>query len=314
MSKYWSPVIRRFMVSGLSYNITGNFGIRVHPITGDEQDFHTGTDFSVPSGTKLAAPFDGEVTLVQMSTATYGYGGRVLIATQANDGTWYTAGVTHVKKVNVKKGDKVKYHQEIALSGGGEKDPYAGASTGAHVHNLLIKGKWDRIPDKKIPEERKYFIDPEKFDWTIFDKKPDPKPNPKDIKVGDTVVVNGKLFTSSTGTKTGIVNHKNKQAKVERIISNARNPYYVVGNQLSGWANATQLGGSTPTPTPKPEPLKVGDIVKIKKGSKYEGADKGKPVSTYALNGKWKINRIDGNNARLSTINSWIALKDLERV
>ena len=309
LSKYWSPVIRRFMVSGLSYNITGNFGIRVHPITGDEQDFHTGTDFSVPSGTKLAAPFDGEVTLVQMSTATYGYGGRVLIATQTNDGTWYTAGVTHVKKVNVKKGDKVKYHQEIALSGGGEKDPYAGASTGAHVHNLLIKGKWDRIPDKKILEERKYFIDPEKFDWTIFDKKHEPKPN--EVKVGDTVKVNGALFTSSNGNIKGITNHKNKEAKIERIIKNAKHPYYVKGKSISGWADLSHFGIVTPTPTPS---IKVGSKVKINKGAYYQGAAKGKKVSTYSLLRTHTVDKIDGANARLQPINSWVALKDLKAV
>lgn len=143
--------------------------------------------------------------------------------------------------------------------------------------------------------------------------KPDPKPS-TDIKVGDTVTVNGRLFISSNGNIKGVTNHNNKVAKVERIIKTAKHKYYVQGKSISGWADLSHFGKVESNPQPKPVVIKVGDKVKIKQGSMYQGAAKGKPVTTYALNKTCTIDRIDKGNARLQPINSWVALNDLVRV
>lgn len=58
---------------------------------------------------------------------------------------------------------------------------------------------------------------------------------------------------------------------------------------------------------------KIGDIVNIKKGAVYSGADAGKPVSKYALDRSHTISYISNGKALLKEINSWIECKYLMR-
>ncbi len=55
--------------------LTSPFGMRTHPITG-EQKLHTGTDFAAPDGTPILAAADGVVTVAEFSG---GYGGLIVI-------------------------------------------------------------------------------------------------------------------------------------------------------------------------------------------------------------------------------------------
>lgn len=60
--------------------------------------------------------------------------------------------------------------------------------------------------------------------------------------------------------------------------------------------------------------LRVGDVVKIKPNAYYQGQSSDKKVSQVAYNKpKLTINKIDGDNARIAEITSWIALKDLTK-
>lgn len=116
--------------------ISSKFGYRTHPIT-KEQQFHNGIDLPVPSGTKVKNPFDGVVTAVLSNDV----GGNQL--TIKHD-SGYTTGYAHLTKALVKKGDKVKQGDVIALSGN------TGKTTGPHLHFTLKDGKGAYLDPAKI--------------------------------------------------------------------------------------------------------------------------------------------------------------------
>jgi murein DD-endopeptidase MepM/ murein hydrolase activator NlpD len=109
---------------------------------------HNGIDYACNSSTKLIASADGFVETVELTT-TYGYGRHVRIRVQG--------GVLiygHMLEVYVKLGDKIKEGQVIGLSDGAVGMPYAGNSTGNHLH---FEYRLDRptIPEKQ--GNRKYW-------------------------------------------------------------------------------------------------------------------------------------------------------------
>ena len=91
--------------------------------------FHHGIDYGCPVGTKIIAVDDAEVTYVGYNNIY----GNVIFMTLANEKDKQIV-YGHIKcnGFKVKKGDKVKYGQVIALSGGA--DSCKGRSTGAHLH------------------------------------------------------------------------------------------------------------------------------------------------------------------------------------
>lgn len=155
------------------------------------------------------------------------------------------------------------------------------------------------------------------IDYSELDKpKPEPTPPPKPdvLDIGDKVSFSGYAFTQANGGKQGKVNHKGTKGVISAIVKGAARPYHVANDKGSGigWVTASQVGASDPI---KPNPsIKVGSKVKINKGAYYQGAAKGKKVSTLALLRTHTVDRIDGANARLQPINSWVALKDLKAV
>lgn len=58
---------------------------------------------------------------------------------------------------------------------------------------------------------------------------------------------------------------------------------------------------------------KVGDIVRIKDGAVYAGADKGKQVSQYALGRTHTIKKVENGLVLLKEINSWVDYQYLMR-
>lgn len=58
---------------------------------------------------------------------------------------------------------------------------------------------------------------------------------------------------------------------------------------------------------------KPGDMVRIKGGAVYAGADKGKPVSQYALGRTHTIKKVENGIVLLKEINSWVDYKYLMR-
>ncbi|MEJ1092929.1 M23 family metallopeptidase [Microbacterium istanbulense] len=105
--------------------LTSPFGMRTHPITG-EQKLHTGTDFAAPDGTPILAAADGLVIVAEFSG---GYGGLIVIE-HTIDGQTVATAYAHMWQhgIHVHAGDRVTAGQHIGDVGS------SGMSTGAHLH------------------------------------------------------------------------------------------------------------------------------------------------------------------------------------
>jgi murein DD-endopeptidase MepM/ murein hydrolase activator NlpD len=108
---------------------SSNYGYRIDPING-RQEFHTGVDIVVPSGTKVTAAAGG---VVSYSGTMPEYGNVVDI----DHDNGLTSRYAHLSKRLVKVGDVVMKGQPIALSGS------TGRTTGPHLHF--------EVRDKGIP-------------------------------------------------------------------------------------------------------------------------------------------------------------------
>lgn len=108
--------------------ITSRFGLRIHPITGNESG-HNGVDIAAPIGTAVYSPIDGTATINTHST-----GGKQVVVT--NDRTGLRVGFAHLSAQLVRNNQRVIKGQQVALSGN------TGASTGPHLHyTYAINGK-----------------------------------------------------------------------------------------------------------------------------------------------------------------------------
>ena len=103
------------------YDITSDYGNRVHPIT-KEYKLHSGIDYAVPENTSIKSNVSG--TVVTSSYDADGYGNYVVIKDN-NDKLHYYA---HLNSSSVNVGDVINKNDEIGLSGN------TGMSTGAHLH------------------------------------------------------------------------------------------------------------------------------------------------------------------------------------
>ena len=100
--------------------ITSNYGMRVHPITG-QYKLHTGVDISAPIGANFVAANDGIVTKAEYNTA---YGKMVVIDHGGGISTLYA----HGSEILVTVGQTVKKNDAILKVGS------TGYSTGPHAH------------------------------------------------------------------------------------------------------------------------------------------------------------------------------------
>lgn len=116
--------------------ISSPFGNRIHPVT-RQQRFHNGIDLAVPVGTQVRCPMDGTISNVFFSQD----GGNQVLIKHSNG---YQTGFAHLSKTLVKKGQKVKRGQVIALSGN------TGRSTGPHVHLTLRNSSGTLIDPAKV--------------------------------------------------------------------------------------------------------------------------------------------------------------------
>jgi len=110
--------------------ITSPFGYRIDPVS-KKRHFHAGIDIANDRGTPIYAPADGTVIFVGVLS---GYGNVLKI----DHGYGYITVYGHLKRILVKKGEKITRHQKIALMGN------TGKSTGPHLHYEV------RIFNKKI--------------------------------------------------------------------------------------------------------------------------------------------------------------------
>ena len=123
--------------------ITSNYGMRVHPITG-QYKLHTGVDISAPIGANFVAANDGIVTKAEYNTA---YGNMVIIDHGGGISTLYA----HGSEILVTVGQTVKRNEAILKVGS------TGYSTGPHAHfevriNGVVTNPIEYITNRVIPE------------------------------------------------------------------------------------------------------------------------------------------------------------------
>lgn len=100
--------------------LTSSFGYRKSPFTG-QKEFHAGLDIASRSGTKIFATANGRIS--HAARKTY-IGNQVVI----DHGHGRVSKYGHMKKILVKRGQKVKRGDVIGILGN------SGRSTGPHVH------------------------------------------------------------------------------------------------------------------------------------------------------------------------------------
>ncbi len=125
--------------------ITSNYGMRVHPITG-QYKLHTGVDISAPIGANFVAANDGIVTKAEYNTA---YGNMVIIDHGGGISTLYA----HGSEILVTVGQTVKRNDAILKVGS------TGYSTGPHAHfevrmNGVVTNPIEYITNGVIPESQ----------------------------------------------------------------------------------------------------------------------------------------------------------------
>lgn len=105
--------------------VSSFYGYRIDPFNG-KKTFHEGLDIAAQSGSNVLAVADGIVSWVGQRG---GYGGLVEI----DHGNGYVTRYAHNKVIEVKKGERVKKGQTLALMGS------TGRSTGPHVHFEVLR-------------------------------------------------------------------------------------------------------------------------------------------------------------------------------
>lgn len=106
--------------------IASGFGYRIDPIY-KTMKFHSGLDFTAPSGTPIYATGDGKVE--EASLSDVGYGNCVVI----NHGYGYKSLYGHMVRIKAKRGQTVKRGDVIGWVGS------TGKSTGPHCHYEVSK-------------------------------------------------------------------------------------------------------------------------------------------------------------------------------
>ena len=110
-----------------NFKINSGFGKRMHPLF-KRMKFHSGIDFKAPIGTPVLATADGEVS-ISKNDKNQGHGKHIVLQHDDEFKTMYS----HLSKLNVNVGDKIKKGDVIGLVG------TTGVSTAPHLHYEVIK-------------------------------------------------------------------------------------------------------------------------------------------------------------------------------
>ncbi len=106
--------------------IASGFGYRIDPIYKTVK-FHSGLDFTAPSGTPIYATGDGNIE--EASLSDVGYGNHVVV----NHGYGYKSLYGHMVRIKAKRGQAVKRGDILGWVGS------TGKSTGPHCHYEVMK-------------------------------------------------------------------------------------------------------------------------------------------------------------------------------
>ena len=108
------------MVTPVEGTISSPFGYRIHPIT-KKYGIHNGVDIAAPTGTPIAAAFNGTVTEVGSNSVRGNY---LVLSHGANTKTYYL----HCSEILAEKGAVIRAGEIIAKVG------ETGWATGPHLH------------------------------------------------------------------------------------------------------------------------------------------------------------------------------------
>ncbi len=124
------PSFWRYPFVNHHFRISSPFDLhRLHPVTGRIAP-HYGTDFAMPTGTKVEAPADGVVRRVVHHNR---FAGNYIVI---DHGDGYSTRYLHLSKIEVHAGEVVHQGEVIALSGN------TGRTTGPHLHyELRMNGR-----------------------------------------------------------------------------------------------------------------------------------------------------------------------------
>lgn len=143
-------------------------------------------------------------------------------------------------------------------------------------------GRWGLNNNYKL---RGFIVNPN------YSYNPEPTPTLK-YKVGDKVIINGRLYGDSYGGKPGKT-VKDKHTTITRTNAGAPYPYNTTGDL--GWMSEDSIKLDTPSPEPpKPETFKVGDKVVPLTLVDYSG------TRLIQYDPYYYITQISGNRAVLS--------------
>mgnify|MGYP003292172057 CR=1 FL=1 len=142
------PAIQPVMNKDLK-RVASGYGMRIDPVY-HVRKFHQGMDFTAPTGTEVFATGNAKVKFAGWKQ---GYGNTVIL----DHGYGYETLYAHLYKALVRKGQKVRRSDIIALVGN------SGKSTGPHLHYEV------RLNGKPVDPRNYYFYDlsPEEYDQMI---------------------------------------------------------------------------------------------------------------------------------------------------
>lgn len=101
--------------------LTASYGMRIHPFYKSLVS-HQGVDYTVPVGSRVFATADGTIKEVKTRKTT---SGRTIVI---NHGSGYETQYSHLSRIDVKKGQKVRRGDIIGLTGN------SGLSLAPHLH------------------------------------------------------------------------------------------------------------------------------------------------------------------------------------
>jgi murein DD-endopeptidase MepM/ murein hydrolase activator NlpD len=109
--------------------LTGSFGMRLDPFSGEDQEFHKGVDISAIAGTPIRVTADGIVGFADMFS---GYGRLVVINHGSGIETWYA----HLSRFYVHTGQEVRRGDFLGAVGS------SGRTTAPHLHyEVRVNGR-----------------------------------------------------------------------------------------------------------------------------------------------------------------------------
>jgi hypothetical protein len=134
---------------------------------------------------------------------------------------------------------------------------------------------------------------------------PAPAPAPQKYNVGDSVIINGDLYTSSDAdSPAGKVS--NKITTITRYAAGAKHPYNTTGDL--GWMNESDI-----SPAPETPELHKWDRVKFTGTKSYSGI----PLASWTHGSIFDVIEVSGNRVVIgkgSAVTAAVNIKDCQKV